>query len=73
MLGARRLLAEQAEHELGRALEEPDRAAPKTVKKPRTGAESDERGPLGMAERDPLRHELADHDVEVGDDEAARG
>ena len=44
-----------------------------------SGAEDDEedahrrrhrqRGPLGVAERDPLRHELADHDVQVGDDQ----
>ena len=28
-----------------------------------------ERGPLRVPERDPFRHELADHDVQVGDDQ----
>ena len=41
----------------------------KTRKNQRTGVESSERRPLGMAERDPLRDELADHDLEVGDDQ----
>ena len=39
------------------------------MKNQRTGRRDRERGSLRVAERDPLRHELADHDVQVGDDQ----
>ncbi len=35
-----------------------------SVKKARTGADDPERGALRVAERDALRHELAEDDVE---------
>ena len=68
VLGARRLLAERAQHELGRALQQPDQR-PKHEEEAAHRRRDGERRPLGMAERDPLRHELADHDVEEGDDQ----
>ena len=41
---------------------------PKTTKNPRTGARDPERRPLRMPERGALRHELAEDDVEEGED-----
>ena len=41
----------------------------KTTKKPRTGVETASATPLRVAEGDALRHELADHDVQEGDDQ----
>ena len=40
-----------------------------TVKNARTGADDPERRPLRVAERDALRHELAEHDMEEREDE----
>ena len=41
----------------------------KTKKNSRTGPRHAERDPLGVAQRDPLRDELADHDVQERDDQ----
>ena len=41
----------------------------KTTKNQLHGGRDGERRSLRIAERDPLRHELADHDVEVRDDQ----
>ena len=68
VLGARWLEAERAQDQRGRFLEHPDQR-PEDEKEPVDGRRQRERGALGMAERDPLRHELADHDVQVRDDE----
>ena len=68
MLGARRLEPERAQDRARSSLQQPDQR-PEDEEEPAHGRRERERGALGVAERDPLRHELADHDVEVRDDQ----
>ena len=68
VLGAGHLLAERLQHVLGRALQEPDERLEED-EEPAHGRRHRKRDPLRVAERDPLRDELADHDVQVGDDQ----
>ena len=57
-----------AQDQRRRRLEQPDER-PQADEEPAHGRRDGERRPLRVAERDPLRHELADHDVQVGDDQ----
>ena len=67
-LGARRLEAEHVEHAVG-GLRSTQTSGANTVKKARTGADTQSAVALGVAEGDALRHELADDDVEEGEDQ----
>ena len=72
VLAARRLDAERAQRQLARALEDPDQRLEddeEAAHRRRDG----ERGPLRVAQRDALRHELADDDVEERDDQECEG
>ena len=60
---------EQPQHELASIAAAARSAAASTTKKPRTGVGDGERRPFRVAERDRLRHELADHDVEEREDQ----
>ena len=68
VLGAGRLEPQHAQDQLGRFLKQPDQR-PEDEEEPADRGRQPERRPLGMAERDPFRHELADHDVQVRDDQ----
>ena len=68
VLGAGRLEPEAAQDQRGRLLEQPDQR-PKGEEEPVHGARDGERRSLRVPERDPLRDELADHHVQVGDDQ----
>ena len=72
VVGAGRLLAEQPEDELGRALEQPDQRPEHGEEHPHR-SRNRERDPLGVTERDSLRHQLADHHVQEGDDQEREG
>ena len=56
------------QQQLGRALQDPDQRA-HDDEEGADGRRHGQRGALGVAKRDRLRHELADHDVEEGQDE----
>ncbi len=72
MVGARRLLPEQAQDEFGRALEQPDQRPEHREEQPHRSRHR-ERDALGVAKRDSLRHQLADHHVQEGDDQEGEG
>ena len=67
-LGARRLEAEEHAGRLGRSSQEPDQRTRHGEERPHRRGDR-QRGPLRVPERDRLRHELADHDVEERDDQ----
>jgi hypothetical protein len=67
-LGTGRLEPERAEHELARPLQHPDER--REHREERAHGHGDPEGRrFGVAERHALRHELAEDDVEVGEDE----
>ena len=71
-LGARRLEPEQVEDAVGRLAQHPDERREEREEDPHRRRDP-ERGALRMAERDALRDELAEHDVEERQQQVGEG